>query len=118
MKTMKTWGFFRKAWLCPCLLSLLTACSTLQKAGPEQPSYRITITLPPGSSENQLIAVLNESHPAHVDFKPYTDGYDNSHLLNGSRTVTVTLPDETAMQNFRQQLQNAGVPIQTIHIEH
>lgn len=115
MNSAKLQGIFRKAWLCPCLISLLSACATLQKPQ-ERAVYRVIVHLPPGTADAELAAALTALPASQVDFKPYYDGLDIAGNRQNERTVMLTLPDEKSVQELREQLQTIGLPLQVINI--
>lgn len=117
MKTAKLQGFFRKAWLCPCLICLLSSCAALQKPAQEQTRYRVTLTIIPGSNETEIAAVLAGLPVSGLSFvAPYT-GLQTPGFQSPPTVIALSLPGEQAVQRLEQQLQTAGIPVSGYHIQ-
>jgi hypothetical protein len=117
MKTTKLWGFFRKAWLCPCLISLLSSCAALQKPEQEQPRYRVTLSIAPGINEPEITAALANLPVIGIDLNTNNFAAVGIPAPGERKVIQLTLPGDHTVRQLQQQLQTAGITVTGYHIQ-
>jgi hypothetical protein len=115
MKKLKIQGFFRKAWLCPCLIVLLTSCATLQKPAQESGRYRVTLAIARGNYESDLTTVLNTLPIYGLDYRPSLVQFNL--MANSQSLIQFTVNNKDVIDHLQQNLQTAGIAVTGFHIE-
>lgn len=104
------------AWLGLCLVLFLSSCSTLHRAEPKQPAYRITVVLAPGGNETDMTAALSASPVCDLEFRQVVNVSDLTGQLGGGQVVSLTLAGQAAVDHFREVLQSTGVSVQAFTV--